>query len=517
MKNTKKFTKLLALILSTVMPVMTFIGCNNESIPELPDYSTVEKEYDFFAYTAPTDGSISLGYDRYDFVGPDQRTVEGYTTYKNAGFNMLLLTGTAGYDGATEWEKSECKRAMTAATEAGVNKIVLVDKRINSLLGGKNNLVGEGKLYNSQEELNAELKEILSTYINEDGFYGVSLLDEPDYTYVNSFGWVYKAIKAAAKELGKEDIYIHMNLLPYDTEYSRFAAEYEYDNMSDVYYSYVRKYLESTGCDRVSVDVYAFRNTNIAGAFFTTAQVYSKLGKELNVDITFCLQSFAYSSNYFRQVGKSEMLLELYALMGFGFDDFAYYTYQPGSPEIPQGSTFVNMDGTCTNIYHYGKEAMANAQAMSDIILNYEFLGSKFYMKKLPNFDISCYLSGPSGSVKVKQEDGTIKSVSSSLMFDNRHEFQLVKDVQFDNDVVYVSELKDDVNNLYMYMVQNVIRPQNAEYGRTAEKVTVTFDSGYTHVAELKDGNIKYVKLNNGKYEKTLSAGHAVYLIPLGK
>lgn len=513
MKTRNKFYKSLALVLGLVIPFSTVLGCSKSEHPTLPDYSSVAKEYDFFAYTAPTEGVWDIDGEDVQ-VGPDQRTVEGYTTYKEAGFNVLLLTGTGGYDGETEWKDSECKRAMTAAVEAGIDRIIITDRRINNLIERKDSLLGEGRQYETEEQLKEEVKSILSTYINEESFYGVNLRDEPDYTYVKSFGWVYKAIKAAAKELGKEDIYIHMNLLPYDSVYSRFGAEFEYENMSDAYYGYVRKYLEYTEADRVSVDVYAFRNMGIAGAFYTTAQVYSKLGKELGVDITFCLQSYAMKSNYFRKVGKSEMLFELYSLMGFGFDDFAYYTYQQ-TAGAPIDSSFMNGDGTLTNIYYYGQEAMSNAQAMSDIILNYEFLGSKFYNVKVPNFDVSCYYSGPVGTVKILNEDGTTKNSNSSLNFDNSHEFTLLKGIEFDNDVVYVSELKDNVNDLYMYMVQNVIRPLNAQDGRTAEKVKVDFGAEYSFVAELKDGSLTYVPLEEGVYEKTLSAGHAVYLIPL--
>lgn len=511
----KKILKIIALSLTICTFLLSTVGCV-ENHPKLPDYSTVSKEYDFFAYSAPMNGVFTRDGEK-KVLGPDQRTKEGYTTYKQAGFNVLMLTGTAGYDGETEWEKSECYRAFSAATQAGINRIIISDRRINNLIERKDALIGEDKQFKNEEELKEEVKRYLQTFSKEQAFYGVTLRDEPDYTYTKAFGWTYRAIKQAAKELGMDDIYIHMNLLPYDSVYSRFAKEFDFDNMGDAYRNYVRNYLEATGADRVSVDVYAFRNLGIAGAFYTTAQVYSKLGKELGVDITFCLQSYAMKSNYFRKVGKSEMLLELYSLMGFGFDDFAYYTYQPAetSNSAPIDSSFMNADGSLTNIYYYGQEAMSNAQAMSDIILNYEFLGSKFYTTEIAIFDISCYLTGPAGNVSVLDEEGKTKKISSALNFDNSHEFQKVNQVKFDNDVVYVSELYDNDNDLYMYMVQNVIRPQNAQYGRTDEKITITFDEEFTHVAELKDGNVKYVKLDDGKYQKTLSAGHAVYLIPL--
>ena len=66
-----------------------------------------------------------------------------------------------------------------------------------------------------------------------------------------------------------------------------------------------------------------------------------------------------------------------------------------------------------------------------------------------------------------------------------------------------------------MYMVQNIMDPRNSTEFNTAENVTVTFDSSYTYVAEIESGKISYVKLENGVYSKVLSAGYAVFLIPL--
>ena len=47
-------------------------------------------------------------------------------------------------------------------------------------------------------------------------------------------------------------------------------------------------------------------------------------------------------------------------------------------------------------------------------------------------------------------------------------------------------------------------------------EMTVTADfSGYDYVAEFDCGRLTYVKLQDGKYTKSLSSGYAVYLVPL--
>jgi hypothetical protein len=210
----------------------------------------------------------------------------------------------------------------------------------------------------------------------------------------------------------------------------------------------------------------------------------------------------------YRGIGKSEMMLELYSLMGMGLDDFAYYTYQPpeswgtGNPTW-EDYTFLKASGEKNNVYYYGQEVMANAQAMSDIILNYDYQGGYFYLKDIPTFGTDMYLA--------------YSTSKSAAFFHNDYEFNkdILKSVEHDNDALLVTELKDEQENLYMYMVQNVVDPLNGKDGRTATNAKVTFDASYTWVAELKDGRLEYVKLKNGVYEKALSAGHAVYLIPL--
>jgi hypothetical protein len=66
-------------------------------------------------------------------------------------------------------------------------------------------------------------------------------------------------------------------------------------------------------------------------------------------------------------------------------------------------------------------------------------------------------------------------------------------------------------------MVQNVLNPRDAEVDVTDVNVEVDFGEGYDWVAEIADGVINYVKLENGVYKTTLSAGYAHFIVPLAK
>ena len=214
--------------------------------------------------------------------------------------------------------------------------------------------------------------------------------------------------------------------------------------------------------------------------------------------------------------------MELYTMMGHGATGFAYYTYMPAEGSIgsntPWGveSCFITNEGEKTNIYYYGQEIMGWAQEMGKILLNYDFKGSYVYdcMSKYgrpANFSLAPYL----GDAYLDGNDELGIEPLEDWVELNQHQFTHLRGVEFDNDVVLVSELYDDQEDLYCYMVQNIIDPSMGYLCSTEETVTVTFDSSFTYVAEIKDGRITYVALKDGVYNKTLSAGHAVFLIPL--
>jgi hypothetical protein len=66
-------------------------------------------------------------------------------------------------------------------------------------------------------------------------------------------------------------------------------------------------------------------------------------------------------------------------------------------------------------------------------------------------------------------------------------------------------------------MIMNAIDSLFAIKGDAAStECTFTAEfAGYDYVAEFDCGELRYVKLDNGKYTKSLSSGYAVYLVPL--
>lgn len=542
----KKMIKGFALLISGVVLATSMAACGNkDNFTKLPDYGITENQMDFFGCSAGTDGTFLIDGIEYE-LGPDMRTVEAYKMYKDAGFNEINVPGELS-DLAPNWEQCETKRCMENAYEAGIEHIRVSDKRLWDLAeNGKSNpngLVGDGSTYETYDELKAYVKDCMKDYIKMPGFYGLIMRDEPSYLYTVTIRYIINAVYDSWEELVaeydlqgpiKDYIEVYQCLLPYSNISSRYCGDEQYDNMNDAYRGYLEGFLKPTidgvvdengqpiqfkTMSTLTVDVYAPRKNGLSPDYFVSVQALREICAKYCVQPRFVVTSFEMysgSNMMYRGAYKSEMLLEMYSLLGNGYKKVAYYTYQPSRRETALSEwneefNFITRAGEKTNIYYYGQDVMDIAQKTAKITCNYDFLGSKFYFAEMPNFDTGVYTTGQTCKfINTKGE-----SVSDAMQYVNSHEYKHLKDLSFDNDVVYTTELYDDANDLYMYMLQNAMDPAYGKSERTAVNISATFDSQFTHVAVIEDGNIYYQELVDGVYQKTLSAGYAVFVVPL--
>ena len=515
MKN--RFKKILTVALAGILTVATFAGCGGkeEEHPMLPDYSANDEKFMFFCYGGLWNGEYkivdSLGNETEVSYG-DMRTVEKYKEHKECGFDMVMARD---YDIMDPWEESSAKLIMDRAYEAGITKCIVTDVEMRRMTESYDKLLGEGEEYMFQtyEDLLARIKECISVYKDHPAFFGINLRDEPNWRSHDSFELVYKAIRQAEKELGMKEIYLHMNQLPLGAGGNPYSPEGMFDNLGDSFSYYVEEWLRRTGANRISVDDYPYRGSGLISGYYNTLQTYRKMCDKYGADLTYVIQSIeAYSgeNQVYRAVDKADMYQQLFGLIGFGVDHFAYYTYMPTGNYTATGTmytdngSFLTREGEKTNIWYWGQEVLADAQKFAPVALSYDFKGSKFYLNQVVNHDNSVYLT-TSGSAYGQ----------TPMLYDNSYEHKYLKGIEMDNDAVLTTEMYDEENDLYMYMVQNAVDPGAGQNGRTEMNVTATFDSQFTWVAEYDCGNLTYVKLDNGVYKNLLSAGQQVFLIPL--
>lgn len=531
----KRFSKILTLGLSLIMTAGTLGGCVSESnvratLPDgyyFPEYTIEEsgKTYESFAYGAVRTGTDIDGVPIItDF---DSQSKEALQMYKDAGFTVLFLTLS---------DDKDILRVMDTAHELGLKCIItdfwILDgvTQTGKLIDENNPYPIQGRKFQNMDQLKEALKVELSVYCSHPAFYGLNFRDEPVITFLEDYGDMYRGVRAAETELKKydgtffkeEEIYIHSNLLPLGIN---DAKQYwddpntpgvDYETLGDAYNKYVRAFLEATGANHFSVDIYEFRRDGVFPGFFSTMQMFRTACKEYGAEMTYVQQSFntfTGSTESYARVTRAEMMSETYTAIGMGVTHYSYYTYLPYASQSVNGTHtihhFLTWDGEKTNVYYYGKAAMEEAKFLSDIVYNYDWQGAKFITNPNPDemrFGTTAYLSSRADT-----------NTGTNAPFDQSHEFTLVKNVNIDNDVILLSELKDSKNDLYMYMVQNVLNPRDAEVDVTDVNVEVDFGEGYDWVAEIADGVINYVKLEKGVYKTTLAAGYAHFIVPLAK
>ena len=116
-----------------------------------------ERETLFYCYNCPTSGYYTVNGYKY-FSGEDFRTAKRYKEYVDCGFNMVQARGENSYKGE-EWEGSNCQLVFREALKGGCDKILVTDGRFDHWIRDERNLVGEGRLFASEAELDKAVAE----------------------------------------------------------------------------------------------------------------------------------------------------------------------------------------------------------------------------------------------------------------------------------------------------------------------------------------------------------------------
>ena len=525
MRNRKWLYKAIASILCATACVGSLTSCdvgNSLSsiggIPvALPDYEDIE--INMLGYVNPTNGDYTIDGTLLN-DGTDYRTVDRFVEYKEAGLNVAF----ARYDSAfpfdataEDWLDSDTKLFCDKAYAAGIDKILITDEYFNELVrytSGK--LVGDGAGYRyaTQEEMDADVASRLAIYKDTPGFYGIIMLDEPRWKVLENYGMVHRSIARIMP-----DIFIYNNLNYCHKDQSAISSLYidleawKAENgrdptIEEAYTEYLDTFFKNTGAKNLSIDIYPFEDEaqERLSIYFSNAQILQKMCEKYGAEMSFTGQAICYVRNGTfagRITTKNDLWLQMNTMLGFGAKSFQYYTYFP-DPRITSSGTsigsFIDRKGDKTSVYYDAKSVNEGVRKFDNVLLHYDFKGAKFYLNNvIQNGSGSAYLG------------------TSALPFDNTHEHSLLTNVTVNNDVVLTTELKDETNDLYMYMLMNPIDSLYSETGKMHyTEITVSAEfSGYDWVAEFDCGELTYVKLNNGKYTKTLSSGYAVYLVPL--
>ena len=348
-------------------------------------------EFLFYCYNCPTSGYFTINGYKY-FYGEDFRTAERYAEYVECGFNMVQARGENSFSGG-EWEGSNCQRVFKEALKGGCDKILVTDGRFDHWIRDERNLVGEGRMFATEEELDKAVAECVAPYASQEGFYGIQLFDEPIYDQFPAYGQIMRSIKRVLP-----NAYVQSNLLPMTAPQRLLAPQEGYAvdiatdkiateqmALTDIYARYMGDFQEITQADNLHFDEYPFRREYIiSGNTLPNYQLVARMCKERKIAFRAVLQSFAHiwnGSYHNRRMTESDMYWQTNFAMGFGVSEYSFYTYmakpdfmyKDGAMGEMDGAAFINLDGSRTKLYDYTKRIIGEMKKFSTVLRKYEY------------------------------------------------------------------------------------------------------------------------------------------------
>lgn len=533
------------ILASIIMATFAFgTACNltQQGEPEvfspdiIPDYSKYTDQFDFYGYHSVHDGKYYVDDSEFS-VGENFLTIEQYQQYKDVGMtivypqSILKIRGEEGAaygdaeakskflaDRAADWEK--VKLEIDKFVSIGLGKTTLYDEDLSWL--GLNDytgepLVGEGKRFATEDDLDAYVYELVSLYADYPGVYGVCFADEPKYLAVQSYGEVYKSIQRVNEKYGF-NLYADYNLNPlnltqlvYDEYYPHVEGTNDVDENSTAnranfedgmkrYQAYIQGFVDSMNPTAIQYDDYPLRYSGLSETYIPCLQYVAGVARDNDIDFHMVTQSFEMYSNGERSMRKltesgAKWLNNM--LLGFGVREISYFTYytrtesKTEGESFPDGGSFVNLYGQPTNIYYMMKDIMADNQAFAPTVLQFEYIKSGVFTKLPLNYS--------SGHIRYVEQ--------------NAATYSEVKSVSVNKECAMVNELYDAENKRYMYMAMNIIDPEQAG-SKAYQTITLEFKDGYNFALVYRDGEKSIYRLKDGKLEVKGAPGDASFVIP---
>ncbi len=366
----------------------------------------------------------------------------------------------------------------------------------------------------TEAELRSIIKNRLKNYIHEDIFYGVQLKDEPQYTQIAQTALMYKLIKEefqnAKTELAQEGVvvkakepFIQVCLWAYHETAQQYFKDPSWSETGDAAYErYLRTYLDISGADNITMDEYPMLPHGVSAQHFNGLRILAKIAKEYGVTLGGVACSCQYLDGDGEPIVKkhdeSDMYYQLNSYMMFRFTSVGYYTYwakTSGQDTHPDGTSFINRDGTKNDLYYIMQDMHAEMQTLASWLQYYEYN------------DVKCY------------SDETIAYGHTLYQLNSRQAEIFDKvDISVRGGGAVATEMTGIYDeNAYLYAVMNANPPLN-DTGKDGGDIVVTLDfsgQGYTSVQIFLEGEFQTVSLQNGKTSVTLQAGAAAYVMPM--
>lgn len=445
-------------------------------------------QFNTYAYCVPGCEQGDYVYGQKDDMGA--ATVENFLTYKEVGFNMVE-SGTVGTYYGEEWETSKCKRLMDTVYAAGIDKYIVGDQAFYEMSGARDGLIGAGKQFANEAELDAFVANRIKDYSKHPAFYGLYLRDEPHFYYFKAFGQLYRSVKRVCPKA-----FIYCNLLPLDT--LRWMDE-RYPQGGDLLErrdKYLKMFLDETGADYIMYDDYPFcYNKDNKIYYLRCLQHAAEVCRDRNLTFSFVAQAFSMkigNSDYYWTPNEQEMRYQLHLLLGFGVRELGFFTYLPhgnnSGENFHEDGAMMTRKGEKMPIYFYTQKVLKELQEILPVVTRFTYQRSAYDVE-------------------------TFYSYFKQLDFAKNEKLENVKSFTADCEAVLVNEMLDKENNQYLYRVINMTEVRCEEMAGKVQKTKLYFEEKFRHVDVFADGKWTKYDLQNGELEVSLLPGDAAYVL----
>lgn len=451
-------------------------------------YEGNQKVFHLYAYAPPgcETGDYVVGQN----VDGSLRTVERYKEYKNVGFNMFMSGCTATYYGE-EWQSSMCKKVMDMVYEAGIDKYIVGDQAFYELSCAKDGIVGEGKRFATEAELDAFVADRIKDYSQHPAYCGIYLKDEPHFYYLKAFGEICRSLKRVSPKT-----YVYCNLLPLDT--LRWMDE-RYPAGGDLMErrtKYLEMFLDETGCDYIMYDDYPFCHAKENKVLYLRCMQHAaELCRDRGVEFRFVAQSFSMwigGQEYNWVPNEQEMRYQLNLLLGFGVRDLGFFTYLPhGANAIenfPNDGAMITREGKIMPLYYDTQKVLKELQEIIPVVTKFEYRHSAYAVK-------------------------TFNSYLKQLDYMKNDKLINVESFTTDREGVLVNELYDQANDQYLYRVINLTEVRCEQEEGHKQNTVIQFDKKFQFADVFENGKWSKVALKDGVLNVSLFAGDSVYVL----
>jgi len=461
-------------------------------------------------------------------------SIDRVVEYDNTGLTLMYEQSIAYSSGATSLPATY-KLLFKNANAIG-QKVMIVDyafqliaKNITSIIGTTMTFMGKSWTFNTSTDIKNFCKERMSTYINEPALGGICFIDEPTYAMLDgSLKDFVPAFKETLKELGHEDMYFSINLLPMNAGSERLIGTKTTEDPVNHFKTYVEKYFEISNNDYLQFDIYPLATNEKGGNFadkdggiptgisrygYQNVLLAAELAKAHNAEFHIVTQSFAYNGVGDRALNQADIAFLNNTILGMGCKHVSYFVYcnrsATGSETWYDDGAFLTKDGVRNPMYYY-------MTSMCHQIKNFGTTISAFNYESWAKFVSKGTTSQKSKSRYYSEGQSLMESYSYSSYYST------IKSIEISSgtDWALFTALKNASTGNVMYMMQNAYN----KFGTSDmfQILKVTFNQKYTYAFVYENGSARVVNLSKDdigtiikrSISLKLSAGHAAYVIP---